>query len=142
MKSFIALFILFSVSSANAAGSWKISCTSDSGISFYSDNGQAEILFSSVNEEGTMSSSTSEVEIENFDLGFDQKDIKVLWTGKQSIMEDRYENSCRVDYISTVFSQQVEIKDTKKNTNQIVNVVCREEIITGSGSEEQDCSLE
>lgn len=142
MKTFITLMILFSTTSAFAAGSWKISCTSESGISFYNDNGQAEIQFSSVNAEGSITKSSQDVEIENYDLGFDKKDLQVNWVGKQSIIEDRYENSCNTDQVLTVFEQQVEIKDTKKNTSQIVNVVCREEIITGSGAEEQSCLAE
>ncbi len=142
MKTFITLMILLSTSSAFAAGSWKISCASESGISFYNDNGQAEIQFTSVDAEGSIVNSSQDVEIENYDLGFDKKDITVSWLGKQSILEDRYENTCNSDQVLTVFSQEVEIKDTKKNTSQIVSVVCREEIITGSGSDQHGCSEE
>ncbi len=139
MKIFISIAMLLLTSTTFASGSWKISCTSETGVGFISYNGQAEIQFTTIDTDGLISTKSSDVAIENYDLGYDKKNIEVNWIGKQSVTEDRYENSCNRDQVLTVFSQQIEIKDSDKKSAQIVNVVCREEIITGSGAELDEC---
>ncbi|MBC7715116.1 MAG: hypothetical protein H7177_17355 [Rhizobacter sp.] len=135
MKTIFTLILLVSATSVFAAGSWKISCTSEAGINFYNDNGQAEIQFTSVDAEGSIIKNSSDVAIENYDLGLDTAGVSVAWIGKQSIVSDSYENTDNGDEVSTTFTQQVEIKDAKNKSSQTIDVVCREEIITGSGAE-------
>lgn len=137
MKTIIVFVFLMSTS-AFAGGSWKITCTSDKGVSFYSDNGMSEIQLTSIDQNGSITKSTHSVDIENYELGLEKSAASVKWIGKQKIMSERYENSCNSDQINTSFEQKVEIKGLQKKA-QIVDVVCREEIITSSGAITDEC---
>ncbi len=139
MKTFLVFVFLISTSTAFAGGSWKITCTSDKGVSFYSDNGMSEIQFTFLDQNGSIIKSAQNVDIENYELGLDKAVVNVKWIGKQKVMSERYENSCNSDQIHTTFEQKVEIKGAHKKA-MIVDVVCREEIITSASAVTDECS--
>lgn len=130
MRAFIVLMTLTLSSSAFAGGSWKLNCTSDTGISFSSDNGL-----------GTMTEEASQVEvtIENYDLGLSSLTPSISWLGSQKILSEKYENSCNSDVASTIFEQSVEIKSADGLSSTEVNVICREDIETTSTAIDDEC---
>ena len=139
LKKAIFVLAFLVTSSAYAGGSWKITCTSDQGVSFYSDNGMSEIQFTSLDKNGSIIKSAQNVDIENYEIGTEKSAVSVKWFGPQKVMSERYENSCNSDQIQTSFEQKVEIKAAQKKA-VIVDVVCREEIITSASAVLDECS--
>lgn len=130
MKALIVLAAISFTTTAFAGGSWKLNCTSDTGISFSSDNGLGLI---------TEQSQSAEASIENYDLGLSSGPTSISWLGSQKILSEKYENSCNSDVASTIFEQTVEIKSAEGPTSLQVNVVCREDIQTNATAIDDDC---
>ena len=113
-----------------AEGSWNLNCISSKGISFSSSNGLSEIQ---------TKNKVSEIEIQNYDLGFSDSKNKVKWIGSPVIISETFENSCNSDQATTIFNQKVEI--TLNGKTSIVEVMCTDSVITSSGvsAEENQC---
>ena len=116
-----------------AEGSWTLSCTSSKGLSFHSSNGLSEIQ---------TKNKVTEIEIENYDLGFSNSKNKVRWIASPKIISETAENSCNSDQATTIFSQKAEI--TLNGKTSIVDVICTDSVITSSGAsaEENLCTEE
>lgn len=130
MKALILTVALSLSTSAFAGGSWKLNCTSDTGISFSSDNGLGQITYLSENTEAS---------IENYDLGLSSGITSIAWLGSQKILSEKYENSCNSDVASTIFEQTAEIKSADGFTTSIVSVICREDIQTNATAIDDEC---
>lgn len=130
MRAFIVLIAMTLTTSAFAGGSWKLNCTSDTGISFSSDNGLGQITYLTENLDAS---------IENYDLGLSSGVPTVSWLGSQKILSEKYENSCNSDVASTIFEQTAEIKSADGLTSSTVNVICREDIQTNSTAVDDEC---
>src|SRR4051812_7877701 len=101
MKTTTAVFVLLFSLNAFAQGSSKLSCTSNEGVSFSSDNGLSQITIDSVN---------SDVQIEDYSFAADDSaPYKVSFLDMTLVLSESQENSCNRDFISTIFSQKVEI---------------------------------
>lgn len=136
-------FVLFATlfqTNSYAAGSWNLSCTSkDFGLSFQTDNGEAVIHFLEINDKGELLATKADVQIENYDLGFEAKDVQVFWVGKEEILENKYENSCNRDQAKITFKNKVKIQRKSQNILQIIDVLCEEEILTSASADSDTC---
>lgn len=115
-----------------AEGSWNLNCISSKGVSFNSSNGLSEIH---------IKNKVSEIEIQNYDLGFSDSKNKVKWIGSPVIISETIENSCNSDQATTIFNQKVKI--TLNGKTSIVEVMCTDSVITSSGlSAEENLCIE